>query len=98
MRLKFVKKASMPNPVKRLGYLSATARVALNLLKALAVISDTNVRRSAVDREDLKPYWKSEKRPHKSIMINKSIIYKLFKYFINNRRKTNREVVFAISR
>ena len=26
-----------------------------------AILSDTTVRRSAVDREDLKPYWKSEK-------------------------------------
>ena len=24
----------------------------------------TTVRESAIDREDLKPYWKSEKRPH----------------------------------
>ena len=32
------------------------------ILKAQAIISDTTVRRSAVDREDLKPYWKSEKR------------------------------------
>ena len=40
---------------------SATARVAPDLLKALAILSDTTVRRSAVDREDLKPYWKSEK-------------------------------------
>ena len=43
---------------------SATAQVAPDLLKALAILSDTTVRRSAVDREDLKPYWKSEKRPH----------------------------------
>ena len=41
----------------------ATARVAPELLKALAILSDTTVRRSAVDREDLKPYWKSEKKP-----------------------------------
>ena len=40
---------------------SATARVAPDLLKALAILSDATVRRSAVDREDLKPYWKSEK-------------------------------------
>ena len=39
---------------------SATARVAPDLLKTLAILSDTTVRRSAVDREDLKPYWKSE--------------------------------------
>ena len=44
--------------------LSATAQVAPDLLKAVAILSDTPVRRSAVDREDLKPYWKLEKRPH----------------------------------
>ena len=43
---------------------SATTRVAPDLLKALAILSDTTVRRSAVDQEDLKPYWKSQKRPH----------------------------------
>ena len=53
----------MPNPVKSLGY-SATAQVTPDLLKALAILSDTTVRRSVVDREDLTPYWKSEKRPH----------------------------------
>ena len=49
---------------KALDISSATARVAPDLLKTLAILSDTTVRRSAVDREDLKPYWKSEKRPH----------------------------------
>ena len=34
------------------------ARVALDLSKDLAILSDAAVRRSAVDREDLKPYWK----------------------------------------
>ena len=48
---------------KALDISSATARVAPHLLKALAILSDTTVR-SAVDWEDLKPYWKSEKRPH----------------------------------
>ena len=33
---------------------SCTARVAPNMLKALSVLLDTTVRRSAVDREDLK--------------------------------------------
>ena len=40
---------------------SATARVAPDFSKALEILSDTTVRRSAVDRQDLKPYWKSEK-------------------------------------
>ena len=47
---------------KALDISSATARVAPDLLKALATVSDVTVRRSAVDQEDLKPYWKSEKR------------------------------------
>ena len=42
---------------KALDISSATARVALGLLKAKAILSDTTVRRSKVDREDLKPYW-----------------------------------------
>ena len=41
----------------------ATAQVALNLLKAFHFLSDTTVRRSKEDREDLKLYWKLEKRP-----------------------------------
>ena len=41
---------------------SATAQVDPDLLKALAILSDTTVRRSSVDIEDLKPYWKSEKK------------------------------------
>ena len=55
----------MPNPVKALGISSATARVALDVLKAIiTILSDKTVRRSAVDREDLKPYWKLEKMPY----------------------------------
>ena len=42
---------------KALDISSATAGVALGLLKAKAILSDTTVRRSKVDREDLKPYW-----------------------------------------
>ena len=57
-----MKKTSMSNPVKSLGYIKcATARVAPDLLKALAILSDTTVRRSAVDQEDLKWHWESEK-------------------------------------
>ena len=60
-----MKKTSMSNPVKSLEYIEChIARVALDLLKALLILPDTTVRRSALDREDLKRYWKSEKRPH----------------------------------
>ena len=49
---------------KALDKSSATARVAPDMLKAIAILSDTTVRRSVIDWEDLKLYWKSEKRPH----------------------------------
>ena len=46
----------MPILSNALDISRATARVAQNLLKALAILSDATVRRSAVDRGDLKPY------------------------------------------
>ena len=39
---------------------TATAQIATDLLKALAILSDTALSRSEVDKEDLKPYWKSK--------------------------------------
>ena len=54
-----MKKTSMPNPV--LDISSATARVAPDLLKSLAILSETTVRRSEIDWEHLKPQGKSEK-------------------------------------
>ena len=49
---------------KALDISNAIARVAPDLLEALAILSDTIVRRSVVDRKDIKSYWKSEKRLH----------------------------------
>ena len=46
--------------MKNIDILTATARVAPDLLNALAILSDTTVTRSAVDPKDLKPYWKLE--------------------------------------
>ena len=56
-RLQFVRKTSMPISVESLAYISnVTAWVAPDLLKALAIPSDTTVRRPAADWQDLKPY------------------------------------------
>ena len=44
---------------------SFMAQVVPDLLKALAIPSYLTVRRYAVDREDQKSHWKSEKRPLK---------------------------------
>ena len=49
---------------KAVDTLSAALGVAPNMLKALLIVSYTTVRRSTVDREDLEPYWKAEKKPH----------------------------------
>ena len=62
---------------KDLDIWSVTARVAPDLLKAQVILSDTAFRRSAVDREDLKSYWKSEKS-HISLCDQQSYCLKAF--------------------
>ena len=64
IRSKFVKKPAYQTLSKGLDILGATVRVAPDLLKTLAILSDATVSKSAVDWEDLKPCRKSEKRPH----------------------------------
>ena len=60
-------KNSHPEPHKAVYYSevldisSATCRVVPDLLKDLVILSDTTIRRSAADQEDLKPNCKSEK-------------------------------------
>ena len=49
IRLNFAKTTSMLNLSKALGVSSATAGVAPNLLKSLAILSDTTVREFTVD-------------------------------------------------
>ena len=87
----------MPNPVKSLRY--SAASVAPDLIKALAILSDTTARRPAFDREDIKPYWKSEKKVIKDQggkkVINKSIIYRFFKDFTKHGKTTKRSVFFS---
>ena len=53
----------MPNPVKSLGYIQCYSSCSPRPISNLAILSDTTVRRSTVDQEDLKPYWKSENMP-----------------------------------
>ena len=53
----------------------AATLVAPDLLKACTIQSDTTVRLSAIDPEDLKPYSKSEKATFLGA-INKTIIEK----------------------
>ena len=86
-----MKKNNTPNPVKSLQHIKCYSSP--DLLNALAILSGTVIRRSAVDREFLKPYWNSEKKAIFLWLINKPIIYKFLKDFTNHRKKTNRAVV-----
>ena len=90
IRLKSVRKTSMPNPKSW----STPAWVAPDLLRALAILADITVKRSAVDQEDLKPYWKLEKMDTLS-KVCPFTLYKLSKVFTNHTKKTNRVVVFS---
>ena len=54
---------------------SATTRVAPDLLKALAVLLDMTVRRSAVDQEDLKSY---QEKGHFSPGVQQSYFLQVF--------------------
>ena len=73
---------------KALNKSSATARVAPDPLKAIAILSDVTVSRSAVDEEELKPYWKSEKRPH----FSRWSTILLFTSFSNTLQTTKRRL------
>ena len=78
-----MKKTSM----KALDISSATTQVDPNILKALAILSDTTVGKSTIDFEDLKPHWKSEKRPHFS-RWSKSLLFTSFsKTLLNTERR-----------
>ena len=79
---------------KALGISSATGQVAPDLLKALAILSDTTVRRSAVDREVLKLYRKSEKTPYFSSQST-ILLFTSFKDFTNHKKKNNRATSYS---
>ena len=61
---------------KALDISRATAQVAPDLLKALAILSDTTVRRSAVDQEDLQ--IRNQKNNHISLGEQQSFYLQVF--------------------
>ena len=85
--LKFVKKTSMPNSVESLGYIKCCSSSSAKP-EALTILSDKTVGRSAVDQKDLKPYWKSEKRPH----FSRWSVILLFTSFSKMSRTTERKL------
>ena len=77
IRLKFVKRTSMSDPVKSLRYITCYNSTSPDLLKATAILSDTTVRRSAVDQEDLKQYG-NKKKSHNSLDDQQSYYLQVF--------------------
>ena len=81
------KKAACQTMLKTLNILRAAAWVALNLLKALTILSDTTARRSAVDWEELKLYWKSEKRQDFSRGSTNLLFTSIWKTLLTAKRR-----------
>ena len=59
-----MKKTSMSDSAKSLRYITCYNSTSPDLLKATAILSDTTVRRSAVDQEDLKQTGNKKKSHH----------------------------------
>ena len=69
------------------------AQVDPDLLTKQASLSDRTVRRSEIERKDLKPYG-NQKNSQISNLTNRPIFLKLFKHFDNNIKNTNKMIVF----
>ena len=81
---------------KALDISSAKSWVFPDLLKALAILSDTTARRSAVDREDLKPYWKSQKRPKFSRWPKILLFASFSKTLLSKERRLTGQLFLAV--
>ena len=80
----------MPNPVENLEYIKSYSSSSPRPIKCQSCSFSI----SAVDWEDLKPYWKSE-IGHISQSDQQAYYLKVFQTFYNYRKKTNRGVVFC---
>ena len=72
-----MKKTSMSDSAKSLRYITCYNSTSPDLLKATAILSDTTVRRSAVDQEDLKQTG-NKKKSHNSLGDQQSYYLQVF--------------------
>ena len=72
-----MKSTSISDPVKSLRYITCYNSTSPDLLKATAILSDTTVRRSAVDQEDLKQTG-NKKKSHNSLGDQQSYYLQIF--------------------
>ena len=75
---------------KALDTSSTKAQVAPKTLKALAILSNTTIKQSAVESEDLKPYWKLEKRSDFSRQSTKILLTSFSKILLSAKRGLKR--------
>ena len=84
----FIEQIKTKNLSKILDISITTTWVVKGLIKALEILSDTTVIRSAVDWKDLKSYWKSKKRPYFCRWSTSQLFTGFFEDFTNHRKKT----------
>ena len=82
IRLKFVKKSSVPNPVKNLAFVKCYSWVSSYMLKAL-IIYQKHLSKDLQLNEKICQHIGIQKKDHHSV-INKPIIYELFTDFLAN--------------
>ena len=93
--LKFVKKTSMQNPVKSLGYIKCYSLSSPRPVKSPSNSISYNCQRICSWSRRPKNILEIKKKATFLYVINNPIIYTFFKDFTNYRKKTNRAVVFS---
>lgn len=87
IRLEFVTKINMLNPIKIRKYIKCYCYSRPKPIISSGGSIKYIFRRSEVELEDLKACWKSNKKIHFWEVISKFIIYKFFKIFLTIERR-----------
>ena len=95
--LTFVKKTSMSNPVKSIGYTKCYSSSSPRPVNSIRPSNSIRYNCKKICSWSGRPKTILEIRKMATFpqVINNPIIYKFFKDFINHRKKTNRVVVFS---
>ena len=95
IRLKFVKKTSMPNSVKSLGYIKCHSSSSPRPVKSPSNSIRYNCEKISSWLRRPKTILEIRKKTTFLLVINNPIIYKFFIDFTNHRKKTKQVVVFS---
>ena len=95
IKVKFLKKTSMPNPVKGLGYIKCHNSSSPRLVKSPSNSIRCNRKKIFSWSRRPKTILEISKKATFLLVINNPIIYKFIKDLTNQRKKTSRVVVFS---